>query len=440
LIKSRHWGILRQLTLGEVKMRLPGLIVISLAVALGGCALSQSTPKVAIDYNRDFAKSRNEMLLLNVLRAAAREPLQFSTMGTVSGSVGNGGELTLPFNNLIGGGPGIISPSLKITDAVNPTVTITPLANKEFATGILSPIRTETLQLFLHNGWDAEFLLPLVVGAVVCPDGRLLVNSGEYLTPDGQRPTRLHLAFKDFFRDFAPKFAISGQPAERKLLLLDKEVLDVLKNGLGPNLVVKAVEPDGDTGKSVVTITDSIPAVSGEAAPFLRLCVAGSDARSAVNEYRISQGKLELPDIRLDERQVAAISGSEPLTLDSNTAATGPNRPRLVFRSVGSVIQYLGESHRVRYRQGAAGYRLTYFNRDHEEQILFKIDWGLEADPDVVATTFQGTTFRIPRLDLRRGEDTDRTLKALSFLDQLIALQTSESVIRGTQPILTIAQ
>lgn len=421
-------------------MRQRGLFSLLLAAMLGGCALSQPTPKIAIDYNRDFAKSRNEMLLLNVLRAAAREPLQFSTMGTVSGSVGNGGELTLPFNNLIGGGPGVISPSLKVTDAVNPSVTITPLASKEFATGILSPIRTETIQLFLHNGWDAEFLLPLVVGGVVCPDGRLLLNSGEYLTWDGRRPTDLHLAFRVFFRDFAPKFAISGQPAERKLVLVDKEVLDVLKNGLGPNLTVKAVVPHSEAGKSVVTVIDSVPAVSGEAKPLVQLCVAGLAARSAANAYRKSQGLLELPDVRLNERQVASISGSEPLTLDSTANVAGPNRPRLIFRSVGSVIQYLGESHRVRYRQGAAGYRLTYFNRTHDEQILFKIDWGLDSGPDVVATTFQGTTFRIPRLDLRQGEGPDRTLKALSFLDQLIALQTSESVIRGTQPILTIAQ
>jgi hypothetical protein len=409
------------------------------ALLVAGCALQQPTPKIAVDYNRDFAKSRNEMLLLNVLRAAAREPLQFSTMGTVSGSVGNGAELSLPFNNLIGAGAGVISPTLKVTDSVNPSVTITPLASKEFATGILSPIRTETIQLFLHNGWDAEFLLPLVVGAVACPDGRLLLNSGEYLTPDGQRPTDLHLAFKDFFRDFAPKFAIAGQLKKRNLVLLDKEVLEALKNGLGPNLVVEAVAPHADAGKSIVTIKDtSNPAVSGEAAPLAKLCAAGLAARAGLNATRKSQGKAELPDITLSPRELAAISGSETLLL--NSGAVGPNPPHLVFRSVGSVIQYLGESHRVRFRQGAGGYRLSYYNRSHDDQILFDIDWGLDDAPDAVATTFQGTTFRIPRIDLRRGEDKDRTLKTLSFLDQLIALQTSESVIRGTQPILTIAQ
>lgn len=413
------------------------------ALLFAGCALQQSTPKVAIDYNRDFAKSRNEMLLLNVLRAAAREPLQFSTMGVVSGAVGNGGELTLPFTNLIGGGAGVISPSLKITDAVNPSVTITPLASKEFATGILSPIRTETIQLFLHNGWDAEFLLPLLVGGVTCPDGQLLLNSGEYLTRDGQRPTELHLAFKTFFRDFATKFAV-GQSVDRKLVIGDKDVLDALKGGLGPNLVVTDVVPSGaNDSKSILTVRDSSnPAVKGDMAALVRLCTAALAARASLNADRQRQGLAALAEIKLTNAEAAAISGSQLLTSGpAGGGPIGPVQPRLLFRSVGSVIQYLGESHRVRFRENAAASRgLTYINRQNEDQILFKIDWGLDSRPDVVATSFQGTTFRIPRLDLRRGEDRDRTLKALSFLDQLIALQTSESTIRGTQPVLTISQ
>src|SRR5687768_13340817 len=141
-----------------------GIIALSAAVLLGGCALQQSNPKIAIDYNRDFAKSRNEMLLLNVLRAAAREPLQFSTMGGVTGSVGNTASLKLPFTNLIGGGSDVLSPELTLGDAINPSITINPLGSKEFAAGILRPMGTDTIQLFMHNGWDPEFLLPLIVG------------------------------------------------------------------------------------------------------------------------------------------------------------------------------------------------------------------------------------------------------------------------------------
>jgi hypothetical protein len=221
----------------------------------------------------------------------------------------------------------------------------------------------------------------------------------------------------------------------------DKEDLAALKGGLGPTLAVTDVTASGkDDGKSVLTISDSSnPAVRGDLNALVRLCTAGTAARAALNAERQAKGLQALRTIKLTNAEAASISGSRPL--NAGLGSIGPVQPRLLFRSVGSVIQYLGESHRVRFRQGASDSRgLTYINRDNKDQTLFRIDWGLDDEPDVVSTTFQGTTFRVPRLDLRRGEDGNRTLKAFSFLDQLIALQTSESTIRGTQPVLTISQ
>src|SRR5687767_2891741 len=98
------------LTLGGGMMRLRGFAGLTLALALGGCATSKPTHTVILDYNKTFARTRNEMLLINVLRAAAREPLQFSTMGTVTGGVANSGSLKLPFTSLLGPGANVLSP------------------------------------------------------------------------------------------------------------------------------------------------------------------------------------------------------------------------------------------------------------------------------------------------------------------------------------------
>ena len=43
-----------------------------------------------------------------------------------------------------------------------------------------------------------------------------------------------------------------------------------------------------------------------------------------------------------------------------------------------------------------------------------------------ISVAHYGTRYWIPRLD---AEDTDRTLKAVAFLDQLIALQTSSQTV-----------
>ena len=399
-------------------------MLVGSALFLGGCALSQSTDKVVVDYNRDFAKSRNELLLLNVLRAAAREPLQFSTMGTVSGPIGNSSGLTIPFTNLIAGGANVISPSLTFSDAVNPTVSITPLANKEFATGILKPMGIDTIQLFLHNGWDPEFILPLIVGGVVCPDRRLVQNSGDYLewneSAGAWQASASYLAFKKFFYNSAPNFSIAsrqGDPVRRSYDLSDKEAVDAIRNGFGPGQNLVSVE-DLPNGRKKVTVEEAPDVV-----------VRGFDVKALCDEIPVRLNSDGRPPQPLSVQAAESIPGARV----SDKKGEG----KVMFRSVGSIIQYLGESHRARYlHKEARG--LTYWNRDHVDQILFRIGWGLGNQPRAVSTRFQETTFFIDRMELGERESVDRTLKTLAFLDQLIALHTSESSIRGAQPVISV--
>lgn len=101
-------------------------LVMAVCVTLAGCASVQPTNRAAVAYNRDFAKARDETILLNVLRASASQPLQFSTISNVSGGVHTGITLGVPFTNLLAGGKDAISPEIELT-ARNPTVQITPL-------------------------------------------------------------------------------------------------------------------------------------------------------------------------------------------------------------------------------------------------------------------------------------------------------------------------
>lgn len=385
--------------------------IFGLSAILCGCAAIRSTESVVIDYNRAFANSRNEMLVLNILRAAAREPMQFSTMGTVTGQVGNGGSLTIPFTNVIAGGRDIISPSLQINDAVNPSITIVPFGAKEFVSGIMTPITPERIQLFLNGGWDAQFLLPLIVEGVVCSNGRYLANSGLYEVGGS---TATNDAFREFFRESAPGFAIETQNApgdERVFTISDDDAIGLLRDGLGSNYTVHSVV-DAAPGTKRVTVR-----------PARRTVIRG----------------LEIG--RLCARLAASERSALPASLTEMATSTTEGG-RVVLRSVQTIVYYLGESHRVRFNANTRNTRgLTYYGPNNGEvQTLFKLEWSPSLAPHAVATSFHGREFHIPRLELGEHEGRDRTLKTLSFLDLLISLQTSESTIRGSQPILAIPQ
>ena len=394
-------------------------IASALLASLAACAAMRSTEEIAVDYNRAFASSRNEVLLLNILRSAAREPMQFSTMGTVSGSVGNGGQLTIPFTNLIAGGANAISPSIQITDAVNPSITVVPLGAREFATGILTPIGTDDLQLFLHGGWDAEFLLPLIIGGIVCPDGRLLLNSGLYERRNRETGEVRHEvadAFRIFFRDSAATLSItseSGSGNPQVLTISDEQTLRLLREGVGADYSIVSVE-DQAPGTKRVTIRQT--------------------RRTVLGGLRIEELCTALRPRTGEEATMA------PASLQSLGASRGGGR--VILRSVQTIIYYLGESHRVRMRPGTQDRRgITYFGASGESvQALFRVESGPSPGTHAVATRFHGASYYIPRFELGGPEGLDRTLKTLSFLDQLIALQTSESAIRSTQPILTLPQ
>lgn len=391
-----------------------------LAPTLAGCAATQSTEQVVLRYNRAFAQSRNEVLLLNILRASAREPLQFSAMGTVSGSIGNGGEISIPFTNILVGGQDSISPTLRITDAVNPSISIAPLAYKEFVSGILGPVEIDDLRLFIHSGWDAEFLLPLVVGGVVCGDGRMLLNSGEYADEEGE--TAESAAFREFFRRSAANFAIRSAESDPSQRLVyertDDQLLELLREGVGQGRTISRIE-QRPGGNRVTIVPTASPGLAGMDIAWLCGQLPETRLANRGNDLRVPEG--------------AAVTGAV------RTGAGPSARERVILRSVASIIHFLGESHRVRFRASTPPTRgLTYFSRSGSPQTLFALHWGASAGRRAVSVGFHDVDFWVPAIDLRAEEPDDRTLKTLSFLDQLIALQTSSDVVRGTQPLITV--
>src|SRR5215211_7680173 len=70
------------------------------APGLFGCAVIDNYSGRAVDFNREAEQAQEEVLLLNIVRASLRRPMQFTSLstvtgsGTVSGSVTGGGAKT----------------------------------------------------------------------------------------------------------------------------------------------------------------------------------------------------------------------------------------------------------------------------------------------------------------------------------------------------------
>src|SRR4051794_33939221 len=152
--------------------------MIVFAVVLSACSHGGVITHVSADYNKAMTDVRNEQLLLNIMRASAREPLQFSAMGEIAATIHRDATIGTTLDKLIAGGKNSVANTINFGVNNEPVIKLTPLSNKEFIAGILRPTTPETLKEFTDFGWDPEFMLPLLVAGYQCPGTAYQANSG----------------------------------------------------------------------------------------------------------------------------------------------------------------------------------------------------------------------------------------------------------------------
>ena len=85
------------------ELRSLGLVAAMGLIPLGGCAIVDQYGSRAIEYNDQAAASKSSTILLNIMRAAYREPLQFTDLSTVTGLASAQGSLNASIPARIGG-------------------------------------------------------------------------------------------------------------------------------------------------------------------------------------------------------------------------------------------------------------------------------------------------------------------------------------------------
>lgn len=150
------------------------------SVSLGGCVVVDQFGDRAVAYNVEAEKTRNQILLLNIIRAAYHKPMQFSIQTTVTGSATATAGLStvLPL-----GGPASgyqINPGSNSLSG-GPTFTVANQVDKEFYEGILTPISLQTVDSLFKAGYPRQLLLTLFVSQISLSSGsgesRLIRNS-----------------------------------------------------------------------------------------------------------------------------------------------------------------------------------------------------------------------------------------------------------------------
>ena len=153
-----------------------------LAPGLFGCAIIDNYSGRAVDFNREAEQAQEEVLLLNIVRASLRRPMQFTSLSSVTGSGSVSGSVT-------GGGANVkqtpyiaqfpsVAPQIATTALSRiltgtasgnaslggtATFTVPILDTQEFYQGILTPIPLQAFDYYLQQGFPPELLFDLFV-------------------------------------------------------------------------------------------------------------------------------------------------------------------------------------------------------------------------------------------------------------------------------------
>lgn len=390
------------------------LCVAAAAAALCGCSHAGSITRTSADYNKAMASVRNEQLLLNIMRAAAREPLQFSAMGEINTTFDRTSELDL--NNLILRGANAMTQVVKLSGGNKPVVKINPLSNRDFISGMLRPTTPETLRQFMELGWDAEFMLPLLVRGYRCPgDASFTWLSGT------DRALQAHVSRLSNAGSGARWATAKSVGKQVELQVADDKALEMLRSGVAAGFSVDSIRTGAAPGMSVVKLVGSETTTSTLQMP---LCNSGDQS--------------VLPALTAFTVGDHAANPTSPAL-----GGHGDGHGQIAFRSVEGIIYFLGERLRHCYleRVGMQACALTYGRPGADAasipqtKYLLHVSSGPKPAQTAVGTSYYGSNYWVSRLD--RG-DADRTMKTFAFLNQLIALQTDSSATGATTTVLAI--
>lgn len=380
------------------------LLVAALAasLSLSGCVPGASLSSRAVDYNTAAEAARNEMLLLNVLRARDRRPMVFTGLSRITGSVRAEARVGATAT-LSAGAPDVqaYSPSFGFTDS--PTFDVAVLDSQEFTRGVMTPVSTEVLEYFWDQGYNREVLLYLVVDRVELECGAAGASPSVVLENDPTEPS------------FAAFSALAAELADSGRWEFD----DSRTERVGPPV---------------------------DAAEARRLPTLVQISSSPLRLRPLPDGTFQLEKtstkMRLALPRSAACGGAPARLYDSRAALEAAARlapseacGRVVMRSPQSILHYLGELARP---EREVVIRPRHPGQPAPERRLFSVRPADACAGSEVSVRYDGGRWEIPR---GTGDcDAGRSMQSLAITAQLLSLLQSSRDLPATSTVRIVGQ
>jgi hypothetical protein len=141
-------------------------LLIATAAVLAGCAIVDQYSSRAVAYNLEAEDALGQGLLLNVVRAALRRPMQFTSVQSISGTASANGSanIFIPFG---AGGAAYKTGTFNGSVSGGPTFAVPVLDTQEFYQGVTSPVSGRLFDFFIHEEFPREEIYTLFIQKII---------------------------------------------------------------------------------------------------------------------------------------------------------------------------------------------------------------------------------------------------------------------------------
>lgn len=412
--------------LERVWSRLVTLTWVALSLSLSSCATMVDFSSWAVGYNNSVEQARNQLMLLNIVRASENMPLLFTGVQVVRGngqnSVGGSAGITRSVTaNTVSGALA----STTVTNALAPSVTlqvtsgfnfdVVVLDSAEFLQGLLTPISVLTFNHYARQGIPEELLLHLLVEKIT-------------ITRPG-RPTETYQN-EPLGRDYKQFRVVLASLLQHGLTT---EVGSSSSEAIGPLLT----DADLKSGSST-EFSKALPGLFLAKVPggyrFFRpggtianFCFMGEETgQSALPQTSLCADS----PIRKARQAEAAAESTDKSVLSAVDASMS-----VQMRSTSGVFNYLGNLARYQAESGDDILNLhsreaIAYQRQGKSRSMFRVVKNQPMPYDIASVEYRGTVYSLPR------DEQGYSATVLMVLNQLFSLSKSVNSIPSTGTVV----
>ncbi|WP_257164785.1 hypothetical protein [Bradyrhizobium sp. SRS-191] len=416
---------------------------------VSGCGAVDHFEPRALQYNQEAATTKSNTILLNILRAAHKLPLQFTEYTTTVGQSSLTGQIaaTVPVATVPANAARTFTLNPQASGTAQTQLTIQNLNAQEFYYGLQTPLTQQMLATFMAIGYDRRMLLMIAVSSLKRKAGVVI----DEIKNDASK-------WDDFaqFYDVINVLVTAG---------LNFESREGAAQGVGPMMTAqeaKALLPQYLTASATAAAggsSNSLPTLKQKgdlfqltkSASSFRICFLKKDldalAARPSKQLTISEnrgvytlhlkvqisGPVHLFDMKVSPSHLCGAPAEA-----SSSKSEGP----LVdwdfeLRSVEAIYGYLGKIVRVEWTDPNVFENVYQLPRNDGGQpfFLFKVHDGYA--PGAVFSASLGSVYSVLPDALL---DTDKSTQVISLLTDLWALESSAKSFPATSTVSVTTQ